>query len=117
MREAAPRPVVACKGTVRAGGRQRLASALMRARLPAPWLPIRCWLTPGEVDPCGGMLAAVPDSLRTGGQDWLASAPGENRTRDLPLRRRLLYPLSYGGTNSLATHRAPNICGVPDSAL
>jgi hypothetical protein len=36
-------------------------------------------------------------------QPWLArlqgrgvSGPGAIRTRDLPLRRRLLYPLSYG---------------------
>ena len=27
-------------------------------------------------------------------------APGRNRTCDRPLRRRLLYPLSYGGLRS-----------------
>ncbi len=33
------------------------------------------------------------------GRRW--NAPGANRTRDLSLRRRLLYPLSYGGRRSI----------------
>lgn len=30
----------------------------------------------------------------------MPSASGRIRTRDLPLRRRLLYPLSYGGKHA-----------------
>ena len=34
------------------------------------------------------------------GQHFQANrAPGRTRTCDLPLRRRELYPLSYGGSN------------------
>ena len=34
------------------------------------------------------------------------SAPGRTRTCDQPLRRRLLYPLSYGGS-------APTLAEIP----
>ena len=32
---------------------------------------------------------------------WIFGAPGRNRTGDLPLRRRPLYPLSYRGDRGI----------------
>jgi len=50
-----------------------------------------------------------PASSATAGYDTKKSAPGRDRTCDQPLRRRLLYPLSYGGNAqvSLATTTYP----------
>lgn len=51
--------------------------------------------------------------------NWVMCAPSRIRTCDLPLRRRVLYPLSYGGgTGSARTgtvrgrDRAVGACGV-----
>jgi hypothetical protein len=38
----------------------------------------------------------------------LTSAPGRTRTCDQPLRRRLLYPLSYGGGAPILSHMRPD---------
>ena len=38
-------------------------------------------------------------SYRSSGSGSIDSAPGRTRTCDQPLRRRLLYPLSYGGSS------------------
>jgi hypothetical protein len=48
----------------------------------------------GMLDPCTGRIAAGGHVLA--GQD-MKSAPSATRTRDLLLRRQLLYPLSYRG--------------------
>ncbi len=39
----------------------------------------------------------------------LESAPDRNRTCNLPLRRRLLYPIELRGLKTAILHRAPRL--------
>src|SRR6185369_17765605 len=52
---------------------------------------------------------AIGDVLRSATRPWICwpCAPGRTRTCDLPLRRRELYPLSYGGASLPLTHDVP----------
>ena len=46
---------------------------------------------------------------------WRWYAPGRNRTCDLPLRRRSLYPLSYRGVDLRRCENAAVWCARPES--
>src|SRR6266513_2861899 len=61
------------------------------------WEPLE--VQPHDVDVKALLRHAMLLRGRHGRRWW--NAPGANRTRDLSLRRRLLYPLSYGGRRSI----------------
>src|SRR5512138_2856071 len=57
-----------------------------------------------------GRAARVPRCAERGRQHHgrrVGGAPGRNRTGDLPLRRRTLYPLSYRGGRRRAARDPP----------